>query len=252
MKTQLVLLACLVIAFLPAAAQDRPALPEHLNKFVAIDRPLVALQNVQIVDGTGAPARANQTILIENGAIRQVGAASEVNVPEGAYVVDLAGHTVVPGFVGLHNHTYYMTAMRSIQLNYSAPLLYLASGVTTIRTTGSTAPYSELNLKASIDAGSRIGPRIYVTGPYITGGDGFTTMTRVDTPEDARRVVRYWAEEGVSWFKAYNQISHDALAAAIDEAHKVGIKVTGHLCSRLFHEHRLRPRKDKRRVPAKF
>lgn len=236
MKPQLLLLACVLIAFLPAAAQDRPALPEHLNKFVAIDRPLVALQNVQVVDGTGAPARANQTILIENGVIRQVGAASEVNVPEGAYEVDLAGHTVVPGLVGLHNHTYYMTAMRSIQLNYSAPLLYLASGVTTIRTTGSTAPYSELNLKASIDAGSRIGPRIYVTGPYITGGTGFTTMTRVDTPEDARRVVRYWAEEGVSWFKAYNQISHDALAAAIDEAHKVGIKVTGHLCSVSFRE----------------
>jgi imidazolonepropionase-like amidohydrolase len=236
MKTRSLLAAGILLAAHAGFAQDRLTLAPNLGQFVSVDRPVVALRNVQVIDGTGAPARPNQTILIEGGAIRQVGSASEVNVPEGAYVMDLAGHTVVPGFVGLHNHTFYMTSQRSIQLNYSAPLLYLASGVTTIRTTGSTAPYSELNLKQAIEAGERIGPRILVTGPYITGGTGFTTMTRVDTPEDARRVVRYWAEEGVSWMKAYTRISHDALAATIDEAHKHGMKVTGHLCSVSFRE----------------
>jgi len=114
--------------------------------------------------------------------------------------------------------------------------LYLASGVTTIRTTGSYAPYSELELKRAVNNRERIGPRMFVTGPYITGGEGYTYMTRLDGPEDARRVVRYWAEEGVDWFKAYNLITRDELAAAADEAHKMGVKVTGHLCSVSFRE----------------
>jgi imidazolonepropionase-like amidohydrolase len=136
----------------------------------------------------------------------------------------------------MHNHTFYTTSQRRIQLDVTAPLLYLASGVTTIRTTGSYAPYSELELKRAINNQERIGPRMYVTGPYITGGEGYTYMTRLDGPEDARRVVRYWAEEGVDWFKAYNLITREELAAAADEAHKMGIKITGHLCSVSFRE----------------
>jgi enamidase len=56
-------------------------------------------------------------------------------------------------------------------------------------------------------------------------------MTLLDGPEQARRVVRYWSEEGVDWFKAYTWISRAELAAAIDEAHQHGVKVTAHLCS---------------------
>src|SRR6267143_638594 len=98
-----------------------------------------------------APAE-NQTIVIANGKISAVGA--NVTVPAGANVMDLAGHTVVPGFVGLHDHTFYTTsAGRRIQLNFSAPRLYLASGVTTIRTTGAISPYSEITIKARVDKG---------------------------------------------------------------------------------------------------
>jgi imidazolonepropionase-like amidohydrolase len=77
---------------------------------------------------------------------------------------------------------------------------------------------------------------MFITGPYITGGTAMTYMTQVSDAEDARRVVRYWAEEGVDWFKAYTQISRDELKAAIDEAHAHGLKVTGHLCSVSFRE----------------
>ena len=67
-------------------------------------------------------------------------------------MIDLAGHTVIPGIVGLHDHLYYTAAGgRSAQLTFSAPRLYLGSGVTTVRTTGSRAPYAEINLKAEIE-----------------------------------------------------------------------------------------------------
>ena len=203
---------------------------------MAVDAPVVALTGVRVIDGTGGAVKENQTIIINQANIEAVGDADQVPVPEGAQVLDLQGHTVAPGYIGLHNHSYYMTSQRQIQLNYSAPRLYLASGVTTVRTTGSYAPYSELNLKETIDNGQALGPRMFVTGPYITGGSGMSTMTRLSGPEDARRVVAYWAEEGVSWFKAYTEISREELGAAIDEAHKRGIKVTGHLCSVSFQE----------------
>ena len=63
-----------------------------------------------------------------------------------------------------------------------------------------------------------------------------SAMAQISTPEDARRVVAYWAEEGATWFKAYTRISRAELAAAIDEAHKRGLKFTGHICSVSFTE----------------
>lgn len=119
----------------------------------------------------------------------------------------------------------------------SYPRLFLASGVTTIRTTGSVDPYQELNLERAIADGDRIGPEIFVTGPYLQGPTPATgVMHELTGDEDARRMVRYWAEEGVSWFKAYTTISRAELGAAIDEAHRHGVKVTAHLCSVTFTE----------------
>ena len=204
-----------------------------MNDFIAIDGPSIALTNVKVIDGTGSPAREGQTILIENGRIAAVGSSEEIaGSVQNARVLDLQGHTVIPGLIGLHDHSFYTGGNgRAAQLSFSGSRLYLASGVTTIRTTGARAPYEELNLKRDIDAGLKIGPNMFTTGPYLTGEQGATQMMHLDGPESARRVVRYWAEEGVSWFKAYTWISREDLAAAIDEAHKHGIKVTAHLCS---------------------
>ncbi len=223
-------------AGLPASAQ-RPVAGSAAAAYVAVDAPVVALHGVAVLDGTGGPALRDQTVLIEGARIAAVGSSGAVDVPNGAEMLDLQGHTVVPGMVGLHNHLYYTAAGgRAAQLTFSAPRLYLGSGVTTVRTTGSRQPFAELNLRAEIDAGRVPGPRIHITAPYITAGGGVSTMTMLESPEQARRFVRYWAAEGATWLKAYTNIRSEELGAAIDEAHKQGIKVTGHLCSISFTE----------------
>jgi imidazolonepropionase-like amidohydrolase len=216
-----------------ALAQERTLSPSVRN-FASVTAPIVALTHVKVIDGTGAAAREDQTIIISGEQIQAVGRTGEVAVPTGAQVVDLTGHTAIPGLIGLHDHMYYSSAaggaMKMMLQSY--PRLFLGAGVTTIRTAGSTDSYQELNLKARIDGGMSVGPTLFVTGPYLQGlGGGPGVMHPLTGPEDARRTVRYWAEEGVTWFKAYTQISRADLGAAIDEAHKHGVKVTAHLCS---------------------
>lgn len=221
----------------PLEAQRPSQLSEQVRQYVTVDAPVVALTHVQVIDGTGAPARQNQTIVLRDGRIETVGDAGSVTVPADAEVHDLSGQTVIPGLMGLHNHLYYTAAGgRSAQLTYTGPRLYLGSGVTSVRTTGSRAPYSEINLREAIELGQVPGPRIHVTAPYITGGHGTNTMTQINSPEAARRFVAYWAEEGATWLKAYTNIGSAELKAAIEEAHRRGIKVTGHICSVSFTE----------------
>ena len=222
---------CAVLA--ASAVPGLRAQQEPMESFIAVDAPTVALANVKVIDGTGGPAREGQTVVIREGRIADVGPADEVaSRLSNAQILDLSGHTVIPGLVGLHNHSYYTGGNgRAAQLSFSGSRLYLASGVTTIRTTGARAPYEELNLKRAIDEGRAIGPNMFTTGPYLTGQEGSQSMAQLEGADQARRLVRYWAEEGVPWFKAYTWISREELGAAIEEAHRHGVKVTAHLCS---------------------
>lgn len=230
------LLVLLLIFPVATAAQPASQLTPAVRQYVTVPEAVVALTNVRVVDGTGAPPAEGQTIVIRDGRIASVSAAGAAQVPAGARVLDLAGHTVIPGLVGMHNHTFYTTRGRSVQLQFSSPRLYLGSGITTARTTGGTSPYHEINMKRGIDRGEIPGPRLHLTGPYLTGPGGASTMAQVGTSEQARRIVNYWADEGVTWFKAYTDISREALASAIRAAHARGLKFTGHLCSVSFRE----------------
>ena len=164
-------------------------------------------------------------------------------------VLDLHGYTVMPGIVGMHNHLFYIARPNENsqwnfeppvlvpQMTFSAPRLYLAGGVTTMRTTGSVETYADLNLKRAIDEGKLPGPHIDVTGPYLEGPNSyFLQMHQLSGPDEARQMVDYWADRGVTSFKAYMNITRAELKAAIDAAHKRGIKVTGHLCSVTYKE----------------
>src|SRR5262249_16211223 len=122
-------------------------------------------------------------------------------------------------------------------MSYSAPRLYLANGVTTTRTIASVDPYAELWLKHQIETGAVPGPHMEVTGPFLDGGDlAAPRLNGLSGPEDARATVAFWADHGVTHFKAYQGITRDELRAAIQEAHKRGLKVTGHLCSVTYDE----------------
>ena len=215
----------------PALAQ-RIALSDTTRAYVSVEAPVVALTHVIVIDGTGAAPRSDQTVVIADGRIQAVGPFSATAVPAGAQVIDGTGHTVIPGLVGMHDHTFYTTAAgRRAQLNFSAPRLYLAAGVTTVRTTGSISPYSEINLKDQIERGKVPGPHMHISGPYLTGPDDVVERMHITTPQQAQRVVNYWADEGATWFKVYTEISRENLRAITDAAHKRGVKVTGHLCS---------------------
>lgn len=228
------LILVVVCPTLRARAQSVSLFPPEVMQYVRVLAPVVALEHVRVIDGTGAAPADNQTILIAHGKIESVGAADSANVPAGAKVLDLTGYTVIPGLVGMHDHMFYPSGRVPVynELAYTFPKLYLAAGVTTIRTTGSIEPYSDLELKREIDSGLIVGPKMNVTGPYLEGPGAFTPQMHVLTgPDDATRLVNYWAEEGVTSFKAYMHITPDELKAAIDAAHKHGLKITGHLCS---------------------
>jgi imidazolonepropionase-like amidohydrolase len=229
-----------LIAIMALSATDARAqrdLAPQVRAFVRSDAAAIALTNVRVIDGTGAPARAGQTIVIRDGDIAYVGPAGAAPV-DGAEIIDLADHTVTPGFVMLHEHMFYPAgnAMYN-QLGYSFPRLYLAGGATTIRTGGSMMPYADLNLRTAIEAGRTPGPRMFVTGPYLNGpGLGIPGVHALSGPDEATRMVEYWADAGATSFKAYMHISRDELRAAVDAAHARGIKVTGHLCSVTYRE----------------
>jgi len=226
----------LAVLVLPAAAvAQRPALSDNVRRYVSTDTAVVAITGVTVIDGRGTPARQGQTVVLRDGRIAEIGGG--VRVPEGALTIDGAGMTLIPGIVGLHDHMFYTAAGgRAAQMSYTGPRLYLASGVTTVRTTGTRSPYADINLKRAIDAGQAPGPRIHVTTPYLTGPDGGGSMFVADQPEAARRFVAYWASEGATWVKFYTDVSRASMKAAIDEAHRQHMKATGHLCSVTFRE----------------
>ena len=212
-------------------------LSPEVQKFVKVNAPLVALTHVRIIDGTGASPAEGRTVLIRQGKIESI-TDSAAAPPKDAQILDLKGYSIIPGLVGMHDHMFYPAGDAVFhEMAVSFPRLYLAGGVTTIRTTGSVEPYADLNLKQQIDRGEIPGPAIHVTGPYLEGpGTWVTQSVPLKTPEEAVATVNYWIDRGVDNFKAYNFISRAVLGAAIEAAHKRGVKVTGHLCSVGFRE----------------
>lgn len=227
----LLMLACSV-------ALVAQALSPQVRGFVKVDAPVIALTHVRVIDGTGAAAREDQTVVISKGKIESVSDGASANVPSDAQVLDLHGYSVIPGLVGMHDHMFYPMGNGIFgEMAFSFPRLYLAGGVTTIRTTGSIEPYTDLELKKQIDKGETPGPKIRVTGPYLEGaGSWVLQMHQLAGPDDATKTVNFWSDQGVDNFKAYMFITPAELSAAVAAAHRRGAKVTGHLCSIGFRE----------------
>jgi len=212
------------------------------SAFVVENAPVIALTHARVIDGTGTSALNDQTLILQGGLIAAYGAADAVPVPAGARVLNLSGKTLLPGLVMMHEHLFTDAPnldMSPLGVNQQVPfpLMYLAAGVTTMRTTGSLDGDADLALKRAIDSGARAGPDIFPTAPYLEGAPAlFSQMGELAGPDDARGRVDKWAAAGMTSFKAYMHISPAELKAAIDEAHSKGLKITGHLCSVGFTE----------------
>jgi imidazolonepropionase-like amidohydrolase len=230
-KLLLAAAASLVLAG-PALAQ-RPTLSPETMKFVSVNDPVVAITHVKVVDGTGAPAKSGQTVVINGDKIAAVGPDASVKVPAGAKVIDGTGKTVIPGLVNMHEHLFYpMQAGKAY--GYEAETftkLYLAGGVTTMRTAGAMHFAGDLHMRDSINAGKQPGPWIDVTGPYINAPGSVPQLMTINTPEEATKAVNFYADQGAMSFKGYTNLTRAELGAAIKAAHARGIKFTAHLCS---------------------
>jgi len=235
-------------SFLPAAvalacaassvAAQRPTLAQAVRAFVSIDTPTVALVHARVIDGTGAPARTNQTVVIHDGRIASVGPDAGAQIPAGAQVVDLTGKSVIPGLVMVHEHLYYPTGPGVYaNLTESFVRLYLAGGVTSMRTGGNMNGFGEIDMKKAVDAGQRAGPWMDATAPYLEGpGLNLLQVHELKDAAEARRMIDFWNDMGATSLKAYMHITRDELKASLDEGHKRGMKLTGHLCSVTYRE----------------
>lgn len=235
-------LAFLLLSICQLSSAQTPS--NEVRKFLKFDAPVIALTHARIIDGNGGATQLDRTIILRGDKIEAIG-DSKLVIPSDAKIVDVSGHTVIPGLVGMHNHLMYTASTHTdedeklpppgflvTELAFSAPRLYLASGVTTMRTAGSIEPYTDMNIKRLIDTLKMPGPHIDVTAPYLEGKESiYPQMLWLNNAEHARQSVAFWAGQGMTSFKAYVNISEAELGAAIKEAHKHGLKLTGHLCS---------------------
>jgi imidazolonepropionase-like amidohydrolase len=236
---------CLLLLFVALECAGFKSIAQQFSMqvtpYIKYNVPVIAITNVKVIDGTGKPAKANQTIIINNGKIQQVGDAAKVKLPDGIQVIDGTGKTVTPGLVMLHEHLYYTMPAGNLfniaEMPYSFPRLYLAGGATTIRTAGSIEPQTDLALKKLIIDGKMIGPDMDVTAPYIEEqGYDIPALNVIKGPEDAAATVNFWADRGCTSFKMYVHATKADMAAVVREAHKRHMKVTGHIGAVTYRE----------------
>ena len=227
--------ACLIVCARLAA--------EDPKSFVSVQAPVLAFTHAKLIDGLGHPAADDQTVIVKDGRIAAIGASSSTDVPDGAKTIDLTGKSLLPGLVMVHEHLFFTaragpTAQFHVnEMDFSSPRLYLACGLTTIRTAGSIEPYTDLEVKARVDQGTMPGPKIHLTGPYLEGSPSIIPQLHpVDSPEDAAQLVNFWAGKGFTSFKLYMHLTRAAAKAAIDAAHEHHAKVTGHLGAITYRE----------------
>lgn len=204
-----------------------------ISDFISVNAPVVALTHIRVIDGTGNRARDDQTILIDSGRIVAIGPTAEITVPATATTLDLSGHTAMPGLVGMHNHLFYAVdkGERYVQAHESFPSLYLAAGVTTIRTAGAMKIKSDQALKKAIDSGKVAGPKIHLSSPYINRESG-----KLISAEKVTAVINDFADQGITSLKIYDNVTAAELGPIVEAAHKRGLKVTGHVCAMGFVE----------------
>jgi len=178
----------------------------------------LALVGATLVDGTGAPPIANATVVVQSGRIVDAGPSASTPVPSGARRIDVAGKTIVPGLWDNHAHLHQVEWIPT----------YFAAGVTSVRDMGSEWPLL-VAMRSAIRSSRINGPNLYfaglVDGP---GPQGFGEFSAA-TPDEGRAIVRRYHAMGFEMMKIYLALAPDVTAAICDEAHKNGMRCTGHV-----------------------
>lgn len=201
------------------------------SEYILYNQAQLVLENARIVDVINQTTLQGYSILISNGKIEKIEKPDKLQVSDTIPRIDLTNKTIVPGLVMLHEHLMYFSGEGVWDAHpVSYPKLYLAAGVTTIRTAGAENPTYDLNLKRRIDNGGSVGPNIFVTGPMFNDASGgFLGDFVVSNYTDGREAAAFWAAQGCTSFKVYSDISKEALKGIIDEAKSRKLTVTGHL-----------------------
>jgi len=177
----------------------------------------LVLQDVNVLTMESDQIVENQTILIENGEITQIGDADDVSIPDGAEVVT-GRYFVMPGLSEMHAHI--PQPGQGEQAMKDALVLYLSQGITTIR--GMLGHPAHLDLREQAAANSIVSPRIFTSGPSFSGNS-------VTDPETGRQMVRDQVEAGYDLLKFHPGLSVEEFEAITDEANSLGIEFSGHI-----------------------
>jgi imidazolonepropionase-like amidohydrolase len=178
----------------------------------------VALVGATLVDGSGRAAVPNATVIVADGRIVAAGPSGKTKVPAGTRTIDVRGKTIVPGLWDMHAHLHQLEWLPA----------YISAGVTSVRDMGNELPFV-LALRAAVDSARAIGPHIHLAG--LVDGDGPNAFGAFSatTPDEGRAIVRRYHELGFGQMKLYDLLSPGVVGAICDEAHKLGMTVTGHL-----------------------
>jgi len=178
----------------------------------------LALVGGTLIDGTGKAAIPDAAIVIEKGRIVAAGPRASATIPKDAQVVDTTGKTILPGLWDMHAHFE--------QVEWGP--IYLAAGVTTVRDVGNELEFITA-VRDAIANERGLGPRILTAGVIDGSGSLALGVERGDTPEEGRHWVRRYHDAGFQQIKIYSSVKLDVLRAITEEAHRLGMTVTGHV-----------------------
>ena len=178
----------------------------------------LALVGATLIDGAGGPPLADATIVIRNGRIAEVGPRAKVRIPKNATVVNEQGKTIIPGLWDMHAHFE--------QVEWGP--IYLAAGVTTVRDVGNELEFITA-VRDAIANGRGLGPHLLMAGVVDGSGPLTIGVQRVDTPDQAREWVDRYHNAGFQQIKIYSSVKLEEVKAVADEAHRLGMTVTGHV-----------------------
>jgi imidazolonepropionase-like amidohydrolase len=204
-----------------------------LNTATAQTVPPVAITNVNVIDVLRGQVIPAQTVVVADGRVSAVGPAASTAVPGSARRIAGDGRYLIPGLWDMHVHLRSDQAKPDIRIpdeNAATLDLFLPNGIVGIREMGGDLAPQVFQWRDEIRAGKRPGPRILTAGRKLDSDPPtWAGSIGVKTEADAREAVRQMKHDGADFIKVYfGRIPVGILRAAVDEAHKNGLKVTGH------------------------